>query len=71
MAKVKVPNKKLPEYPADHKLGMRVPKNGSDCKKCEYVKGQECLNKIFVQWNGSNTIPAPVDEYCCDMFETK
>lgn len=71
MAKIKVAAKKLPEYPANHKLGMEVPQGGSDCKKCEYVEGQKCNNKIFVKWNGSDVIPAPVDKYCCDMFETK
>ena len=59
------------QYPADHKLGMRVPKGGSDCAKCEYVDGQKCTNKIFVRWNGGSTIPEPTDQYCCDLFETK
>lgn len=58
-------------YPGDHKLGMRVPLGGSDCAKCEYVDANKCTNEIFVKWNGSEVIPAPVDEYCCDMFETK
>lgn len=71
MAKIKLGAKKLPEYPADHKLGMEVPLNGSDCKKCEYVNGQNCSNKIFAKWNGSEVIPAPIDRYCCDLFETK
>lgn len=65
--------KKLPAYPADHKVGIRVPKGGSDCAKCEYVRqnGKACANKSFVQWNGSNMLPAPADEYCCDFFSTK
>lgn len=72
MVKIKTSKtKKLPEYPADHKLGMRVPKGGSDCERCEYVQGQKCSNKIFQQWNGSDVIPAPIDSYCCDMFESK
>jgi|HubBroStandDraft_3_1064219.scaffolds.fasta_scaffold08128_5 hypothetical protein len=71
MAKIKLNTKKLPEYPADHKLGMEVPQGGSDCKKCEYVEGQNCSNKIFVKWNGSNVIPVPTDRYCCDFFETR
>lgn len=57
------------QYPAGHKLGMRVPKGGSDCAKCEYVDGQKCKNTLFVKWNGSNIIPAPTNEYCCDLFE--
>lgn len=71
MAKVRVGKKTPVEYPADHQLGMKVPVGGSDCQKCEYVKGQECTNKIFAKWNGSSTIPAPVNQYCCDLFETK
>lgn len=58
-------------YPANHQVGMRVPKNGSDCAKCEYVRGNECSNKLYVKWNKSHLIPAPIDEYCCDFFEAK
>lgn len=59
------------EYPADHKAGMRVPQGGSDCAKCEYVRanGTECANKFFQKWHGSNKLPEPADEYCCDWFE--
>jgi hypothetical protein len=59
---------KTPKLPP---FGMRVPKNGSDCAKCEYVSGQKCLNSHFVKWNGSSTIPEPIDEYCCNAFEAK
>ena len=59
----------LPEYPSDHQVGMRVPRGGSNCAKCEYVSGQNCKQELFVKWNGSNKIPAPVDSYCCDFFE--
>lgn len=64
---------RLPNYSADHKVGMRVPKGGSDCAKCEYVRqnGKACANSQFVKWNGSNMLPAPADEYCCDFFEAK
>lgn len=62
---------RLPTYQKDHKVGMRVPKGGSDCAKCEYVDGQNCKQKDFVKWNGSNVIPVPTDSYCCDFFETK
>ena len=58
------------EYPADHRPGMRVPKGGSDCAKCRYLKGQDrCSNKYFQRWHGSDRIPAPIDEYCSDYFE--
>lgn len=58
-------------YPKDHEVGMRVPKGGSDCKKCEYLRPKaKCGNDSFVRWQGSDSIPGPVDEYCCDFFET-
>lgn len=57
-------------YPKDHQFGMRVPKGGSNCAKCEYVNGQKCKNEHFVKWNGSNVIPIDVNLYCCDVFET-
>lgn len=58
-------------YPADHQVGMRVPKGGSNCAKCEYVNGQDCTQEQFVKWNGSEVIPAPTDSYCCDFFSVK
>lgn len=67
--KTKSVAKTLPEYPADHQVGIRVPKGGSDCAKCEYVDGQNCTQTDFVKWNGSEVIPAPTDEFCCDFFE--
>lgn len=65
------PEKPKPTYPADHQVGMRVPKGGSDCAKCEYLGsgGKTCTNKGFVMWNGADRLPAPADEYCCDFFE--
>jgi hypothetical protein len=62
---------RLPTYPKDHPVGMRVPKGGSNCAKCEFVDGQDCTQKDFVKWNGGATIPALVDSYCCDFFEAK
>jgi broad specificity phosphatase PhoE len=61
----------LPVYPPDHKVGMVVPVGGSNCAKCEYVNGQNCKQTQFVEWNRSSEIPAPVDSYCCDMYEIK
>jgi len=63
-----------PTYPADHKPGMRVPKGGSMCANCRYLKDAEkriCGNRDFVKWNGSEVIPAPVNEYCSDWYEPK
>ncbi len=67
-------------YPVDHKLGMVVPKGGSDCAKCKFlVKKFHCRNKGFQKWMKDNfpevedpsLLPAPPDEYCCDLFTTK
>lgn len=48
---------------------MVVPKGGSCCATCEYVAGNRCTNKGFIQWNSTDLIPAPVDSYCCDLYE--
>ena len=63
----------LPKYTKDHQVGMKVPKGGSDCAKCEYIdaSGTRCGQKDFVKWNGGPVIPAPDDEYCCDFFTTR
>jgi hypothetical protein len=60
-------------YAADHKPGMRVPKGGSNCAKCEYLgkDRKTCSNKYFIRWNGSNVIPGKIDEYCSDWFEIR
>jgi hypothetical protein len=62
----------LAHYPAGHQLGMRVPQGGSSCLKCTYLMevptGKGCSNAAFVAWNGSATLPAPADQYCCDLF---
>lgn len=71
MAKIKVSTKKLPAYPADHKLGMQVPDGGSDCAKCSFWDGKDCENKLFREWNGSGKIPVAPEHYCCDFFEVK
>lgn len=59
------------EYPTNHKVGMVVPANGSDCAKCEYWTGSECSNKWFRMWNNrSGKIPVEPERYCCDFFST-
>ena len=66
--------KTLPTYPPDHQVGIRVPKGGSDCAKCEYLKDaakQLCGNKDFIAWNGGPKFDAPADEFCCDFFEAE
>jgi hypothetical protein len=63
---------KKAEYPPDHKAGMRVPKGGSMCANCEYLGKDKktCTEEHFIKWNGSNIIPAPIDEYCSDWYES-
>ena len=63
----------LPDYPKNHKVGMRVPNGGSNCAKCEYLDDDDksCVQPDFVKWNGAERIPAPVDSYCCDFFNVQ
>lgn len=63
---------KLPVYPPDHKVGMQVPEGGSNCDKCEYLRGpQKCGESHFIAWNGSDQIPVKTSRYCCDFFGAK
>ena len=58
--------------PPNHQLGMKVPKGGSMCHNCEYLKTPtDCGNKGFIKWNGSSKLPEPNNEYCCDLYEPK
>lgn len=72
----------MADYPEDHQVGIEVPRGGSDCQKCEYLKDPEkriCGNKFFIRAActdpvkpaGSSKIPLPIDEYCCDLFQTR
>lgn len=58
-------------YPTAHKVGMKVPKGGSACAKCEYWRDGQCHEKHFIEWHGSGLIPENPDEYCCDFFEAR
>jgi hypothetical protein len=63
-----------PTYPKDHVPAIRVPKGGSSCSSCKFLKDAEkkiCGNEYFVKWNGSDVIPAPIDSYCSDWYEPK
>lgn len=61
------------EYPPDHKLGMEVPKGGSSCASCSFVSedGKHCGNEVFQKWEGSDVLPKPADEYCCDLYKIR
>lgn len=66
--------RKLPDYPADHKLGMPVPEGGSNCAKCEYwekKKPKQCAEPHYIEWNGTGFIPVSPTKFCCDFFEAK
>jgi hypothetical protein len=68
-----------PEYPSDHKAGMKVPIGGSMCANCEYLSADQkhCTNSYFIKWRGpdkpagSDVIPGEIDAYCSDWFEPK
>src|SRR6185312_3258471 len=56
--------------PPNHQLGMKVPKGGSSCSKCRFLATPTtCGNKGFIKWNGEAKLPAPSNEYCCDLYE--
>jgi hypothetical protein len=59
------------EFPKDHQPGMRVPKGGSSCASCKYLRpGLHCANEYFQKWNGGKKIPTQhADEYCSDYYE--
>lgn len=62
------------EYPDDHVPGMEVPKGGSSCASCEYLKDAKkklCGNEYFVKWNGSEVIPGDINAYCSDWYEPR
>lgn len=61
-------------YPRDHQPGMPVPKGGSMCANCRFLKDAAkriCGNRYFIAWNGSEVIPKPVNGYCSDWYEPK
>lgn len=62
---------KQPQYPPDHQPAMRVPKGGSSCSSCQYLgeDSKSCTSQYFIQWNGSDQLPAPPDEFCSDWYE--
>jgi hypothetical protein len=64
---------KKPEYPAGHKPGMKVPKGGSMCANCRFLKDDKvnCGNEYFIAWNGGPKIPGKIDEYCSDWYEPR
>lgn len=61
------------DLPSNHKPALIVPKGGSCCMNCKFWdtdKG-ECINKLYIKWNGDGKIPKPPDEFCSDWWEPK
>ncbi len=58
-------------YPGNHKPGMKVPKGGSSCSSCKFVRenGTRCANQNYQRWSGTGDLPEPADEYCSDWWE--
>jgi hypothetical protein len=53
---------------------MAVPKGGSMCKNCRFLRDPEkriCGSLDFIRWNGSEVIPLPIDEYCSDWYKRR
>ena len=64
--------RKLPQYPPSHHMGMQVPEGGSNCDKCGHLAGQQkCDEAHFIAWNGGSNIPVRTSRYCCDFFQTR
>jgi len=64
-----------PYHPLGHQVGERVPKGGSSCANCSWLRERRCANKYFQLWRREEEgaedpglLPAPPDEYCCDLW---
>jgi len=58
----------------DDIAGMRVPRGGSMCLNCKFLKDREkkiCGEPGFVKWNGSEIIPGELDMYCSIWYEPR
>lgn len=66
-----------PVYPAKFNdiAGIKVPKGGSSCSSCKYLKDREakiCGEPNFIHWNfGSDKIPGAIDAYCSIWWEPR
>jgi len=69
----------MKNYPPDHKPAMVVPKGGSSCAKCVFLREDKkhCYNAYFIRWRTINEakepslIPGPIDGYCSDWFRPR
>jgi len=70
-----------PVYPKKfwHLAGMPVPKGGSSCSNCKFLKDDRvnCGEPNFIAWEGpgkpagSPKIPGAIDAYCSIWFEPR
>lgn len=61
-------------YPKGHQPGLKVPKGGSMCANCKFLKDPKkriCGEPNFIRWNGSSLIPGNIDEYCSDWYKPR
>ncbi len=59
-------------YPSDHKLGLKVPEEGSHCANCKFLSKdhEHCTHKEWIKWNSNDSkLPFRDEEYCCDLWE--
>ena len=66
---------KQPGLPPVGRWGEAVPKTGTHCSNCEYLKDAAkmiCGEPNLIIWNGSNKIPSSSpDTYCSIWWEGK
>lgn len=66
-----------PVYPEkfDDIAGMKVPKGGSSCLSCKFLKDRThkiCGEPNFIAWNfGNERIPGELDSYCSIWYEPR
>lgn len=63
-------------YPKGHRPGTKVPRGGSSCASCKWVRPRDdgsgmanCASQYFQEWAGTNEIPVVPDSYCSDWWE--
>lgn len=60
---------KQAHYPPNHQPAIRVPKGGSSCVTCTFLKDNgECGSKDYIAYYGSGKLGAAPDEFCSDWY---
>jgi len=61
-----------------HKIGVVVPRGGSSCVSCKFVRnyGTECVRRAWVLapaskggGGGDTKLPVAANRWCCDLWE--